>query len=92
MNMTTPDFSILDCVIKHYSWYVFNNYKNITIDNKSVAAVLKLITPAYTADLTTALTTDGLNLYVYQGLHKYLKSDAVFLPLAFWNNTDIVAA
>lgn len=88
---TTPDFCVLDCIIKHYACYVFANYKNITIDNKSVASVLKLLTPAYIADLNTVLTQDGLNLYVYQGLNKFLKNDAMFLPLAFWNNTEIVA-
>lgn len=83
--MNTPNFEYLDCAIKHYACYLFMHFKNITIDDKSVAAVVKLVTPAYVADLNTVLSQDGLNLYIYHGLSKVLKSEAIFLPLTFWS-------
>jgi hypothetical protein len=66
------------------------HYKTITIDDKAVAAVLKLVTPTYVADLNTVLSTDGLNLYVYHGLNKILKDNATFLPLTFWSTNVVV--
>jgi hypothetical protein len=86
----TPNFEFLNCAIKHYACYSFMHYKNITIDDKAVAAVLKLVTPTYVADLNTVVSTDGLNLYVYHSLSKILKDEATFLPLTFWNTNGIV--
>lgn len=88
----TPNFDVLNCAIKNYACYSFMHYKSITVDDKAVAGVLKLLTPSYVADLNTVLSTDGLNLHVYNGLSKFLKDDATFLPLTFWNTNGIVTA
>lgn len=87
--MSTPNFEYLDWAIKQYACYLFVHYKNITIDDKSVAAVLKLVTPAYLADLNTVLSQDGLSLYIYHNLYKVLKADASFMPLTFWSTNGI---
>lgn len=87
--MNTPDFEYLDWAVKQYACYLFMHYKTITIDDKAVAAVMKLVTPAYVADLSTVLSQDGINLYIYHGLSKVLKSEATFVPLSFWSTTGI---
>ena len=90
MRITIDDLGFLDCIIKKYSCNLFLNYKNITIDQKTIAAVLKLLTPEYTADLLSVYTQDGLNLYIYNGFYSHLKDTAVFTPLTFWNSPEIM--
>ena len=84
MKIVHDDLGFLNCMIKKYACNLLMNYKNINIDTKSVSDVIKLLTPEYIAEINTVFTPDGLNLYIYHGLHKYLKSDATFTPLSLW--------
>jgi hypothetical protein len=90
MRIASSDLDFLDCMIKKYSCNLALNYKNIMVDQKTIAAVLKLLTPDYIADLLTVFTQDGLNLYVFHGLHKHLKNVASFTQLTFWNSSEMV--
>lgn len=91
MKITHEDLGFLNCMIKKYSCNLVMNYKNIIIDQKSVNEVIKLLTPEYIADINTVFTTDGLNLYIYHGLHKYLRDEAIFTPLSLWSIPSSVA-
>jgi hypothetical protein len=91
MRIALDDLGFLDCIIEKYSCNLYLNYKNITVDQKTIASILRMLTPEYTSDLLSVFTQDGLNLYIYHKLYKHLKDEAIFMPLTFWNSTEVLA-